>query len=892
MTFKRRLMASIAFGWALTAGAQAGTLAQDFAKPPADARPMVRWWWFGPAVVPDEVTREIKVMKQGGFGGFEIQPVYPLSLDDPAKGIKNLTYLSDEFEKNVTIASDTARAEGMRVDITLGSGWPYGGPHIPVTEASSKVMLNKVAVPANATDVALPEAKPGERWVAAFLADTATPEGAAKATAVAFEASGHAKVAPAASDRTLLVVMQGRTGQQLKRPGVGGEGNVLDHLNATAVQHHLHVVGDRLMQAFGDHPPYAVFSDSLEVYGADWTDDLIAEFQKRRGYDLTPHLLQLFYDGPDSASVRHDWAQTLSELTDERYLTPVNDWAKAHGTRFRSQTYGIPPVTMSSARLVALPEGEGPYWRRFTSTRWASSANHLYGNTVTSAESWTWLHGAAFRANPLDIKAEADTLMLEGVNQFIAHGWPYSPPGTPEPGWAFYAAAVFNEHNPWWGVMPDVTAYLQRMSFLMRQGENQADVAVFIPTDDAFANIKPGGGASVNDQMGRGMISDGITGQILDAGFNFDLVDNTSIDTLGIKAKVLILPKVHRIDPDVYKKIEAFARSGGTVIAVDTMPDMGAGLRDADADTTAVRMISGALFGGGPGLQATEADLGKTLLAAAKPDLTGKTPDIGFVHRKLSNGDLYFVVNTGNKPVTAPLAFRAQTAKAQWWEPRTGQAHTFNPGTSVTLAPYESRVFVFGAAASAPVVAEPKSAKAKPVTLDSGWTVTFNGVDKTKSAPVKGFSSWSDDPATQFYSGTASYKRTLTLTAAQIAGGQTVLDFGDGDIVPPGGPRAQGTSAALTPPVREAAEVFVNGKRAGSVWTAPFTVDLAGFVHAGANQIEVRVANTDVNLLAGRPNADYSALTAKYGERFQAQGMNNLKPLPSGMLKAPVLTTR
>ncbi len=891
MTFKRRLMASIAFGWALAGTALAGTVAQDFVTPPADARPMVRWWWFGPAVVPSEITREIKVMKQGGFGGFEIQPVYPLSLDDPAKGIQNLTYLSDDFEKAVTVASDTGRAEGMRVDITLGSGWPYGGPHIPVTEASSKVMMNKVTVPANATDAALPEAKPGERWIAAYIADAATADGAAKAKAVTFDASGHVKLQPAATERTLLVVMQGRTGQQLKRPGVGGEGNVLDHLNATAVQHHLHAVGDRLMQAFGDHPPYAVFSDSLEVYGADWTDDLIAEFQKRRGYDLTPHLLQLFYDSPDSASVRHDWAQTLSELTDERYLTTVNNWAKAHGTKFRSQTYGLPPVTMSSNRLVALPEGEGPTWHRFSSTRWASSANHLYGNVVTSAESWTWLHGAAFRANPLDIKAEADTLMLEGVNQFIAHGWPYSPPGTPEPGQAFYAAAVFNEHNPWWGVMPDVTAYLQRMSYLMRQGTNVADVAILIPTDDAFAGIKPGT-ASVNNQM-NGYVTEAITGAVLDSGLNFDLVDSESIKEKGITQKVLILPHTHRITPATYKTIEAFAKAGGIVIAVDGQPDAAAGFKDADADIQVVKTISASLFGaGGAGHVATDADLAKTIAGLVKPDLAGKTPDIGYVHRKLSDGDLYFVANTGNQAVTLPLSFGAQTAKAQWWEPRTGEAHAFKPGTNVTLAPYESRVFVFGAAASAPVTAEAKVAKLAPVKLDSGWTVTFNGIDKTKAAPVKAFTSWSDDTATQYYSGTASYKRTLTLTAAQIAGGQTVLDFGEGEIVPPGGPRAQGTSAALTPPVREAAEVYVNGKRAGSVWTAPFTVDLSGFVHAGANQIEVRVANTDVNLLAGRPNADYSALTAKYGERFQAQGMNNLKPLPSGMLQAPVLETK
>ena len=64
-------------------------------------------------------------------------------------------------------------------------------------------------------------------------------------------------------------------------------------LSRSAVDEHLKIVGDRLMQAFGDMPPYAVFSDSLEVYGTDWTDDLLPEFARRRGYDLTPYLPEL-----------------------------------------------------------------------------------------------------------------------------------------------------------------------------------------------------------------------------------------------------------------------------------------------------------------------------------------------------------------------------------------------------------------------------------------------------------------------------------------------------------------------------------------------------------------------------------------------------------------------
>ena len=122
-------------------------------------------------------------------------------------------------------------------------------------------------------------------------------------------------------------------------------------------------------------------------------------------------------------------------------------------------------------------------------TRWASSANHLYKRAITSSETWTWLHSPVFRATPLDLKAEADLHFLEGVNQIIGHGWPYSPPEAGEPGWHFYAAAALNPHNPWWIVMPDIAAYLQRVSFLLRQGEPVTDVAIYLPTDDAYAQF-------------------------------------------------------------------------------------------------------------------------------------------------------------------------------------------------------------------------------------------------------------------------------------------------------------------------------------------------------------------------------------------------------------------
>jgi hypothetical protein len=349
---------------------------QGFLAPPDDARIMMRWWWFGPAVTKPELEREILAMKAGGIGGFEIQPVYPMALDDASKDFRNLPYLSDDFLDAVSFAAKTARANGMRVDMTLNSGWPYGGPHVSVDQAAAKLRVVAVDLPADAASLPLPAMGNGESLIAAFAGDgSAAKYDAKQLHAISSPVKdGRVAIAPASGPRVVVFYIASRTGQQVKRAAVGAEGFVLDHYSRAAVDNHLRIVGDPLMKAFGDDPPYAVFSDSLESFGADWTDDLLSEFQRRRGYDLTPYLPQLA-SGTDevSAEIRHDWGLTLTELLNERYLTPINDWAVAHHTRFRSQNYGMPPASLSSNNLVALPEGEGPQWKSFSLPRQAIS---------------------------------------------------------------------------------------------------------------------------------------------------------------------------------------------------------------------------------------------------------------------------------------------------------------------------------------------------------------------------------------------------------------------------------------------------------------------------------------------------------------------------------------
>jgi alpha-L-rhamnosidase len=558
--------------------------------------------------------------------------------------------------------------------------------------------------------------------------------------------------------------------------------------------------------------------------------------------------------------VRCDWGKTLTELCEERYLKPVEDWARAHHTRFRSQTYGTPPVALSSNAIVDLPEGEHPNWRTFSQTRWAASASHLYGKPVTSSETWTWLHSPVFRATPLDMKAEADLHFLQGINQLIGHGWPYSPPDIAGyPGWRFYAAAVFNNDNPWWIVMPDVTKYLQRMSYLLRQGKPANDVALYLPTSDAYARFTAGRGVSVDRSMDY-LLGPNVIPQILDAGYNFDYIDDAAIEKLGIQYPILILPGVQRIPLAAYKKIEEYARKGGIVVATRRLPEAAPGLLEGERDTAKVKELSEALFGERGHFVNDEETLGEQLHGWLKPDFATepKAPAIGFVHRKLDDGDVYFLVNTSNQPVQTQVKFRA---KGHWV-------------ANLTLAPYESRVVTL--TKDEPAGTKPGDA-APPLDLSADWKVTFAGLPQPVT--MHQLRSWTEDEKTKFFSGQAVYERSVTVPPGRY----TTLQFGEGTPVPET-PRRNGMRVWLDSPVREAAVVYINDQRAGSVWCPPYQVDVTKLLHPGENRIRIVVANLAINALAGQKLPDYKELIAKYGDRFQPQDLNDLKPLPAGLL--------
>lgn len=893
-------------------------LRAGFRSPPDDCRIMMRWWWFGPAVVKPELAREMEAMRAAGIGGFEVQPVYPLTLDDPQKGLVNLPYLSAPFLDDLHFAAQTAARLGLRFDLTLASGWPYGGPSVPVTQASSALRVVRTAAPAGSTSVPAPALEPGEKLLAAFLENPSVENPGAgpglwrqiqPLPGPDLRAGRFPLPQASAEQQTVVFFLASRTGMMVKRPSVGAEGFVVDHLDRAAIAAYLEHVADPLLRGVQSSRPYAVFSDSLEVYGADWTPDLPAEFEKLRGYDLIPHLPALLEDtGPDAPEIRYDWARTLTELLDRNYFAQIQSWAHAHGVRLRAQAYGPPATILSSNAFVDLPEGEHANWRGYSPLKWAASANHVLGQSVTSSESFTWTHFAAFRSTPLDLKAEADVDFLEGSNQLIGHGWPYSPPSAGNPGWAFYAAGALNDHNPWWIVMPDVTRYMQRISYLLRQGSPVSDVALMLPTEDAWANSRAGALESSDTIAAR--VGDAVSAQILDAGMNFDYVDSGLINRMissrvesgGLRYPVLVLPGIERMPVATYRAIEGYATGGGLVIALRRLPSRAPGFKTAAADTQEVQRISRELFQpGGPGhFLADPTQLSGLLRRLRTPDVTFSVPTqaVGFVHRRISSDtDLYFFANTGNRTVHTRAVFRMPGRltgrRIEEWDPFSAAATQVGDGSSVALAlePYESKVVVL-TEGQGPSMSQAQSAEAAvqlpaPLDLSRGWNVSFDSI--SHSATMQNLHSWTEDAATEFYSGQASYTKEFDLPAGYLEGfrkqgWELDLDFGPGSAVAPDSRMRDGMRAWLESPVREAALVSVNGSPAGSVWRPPYRVEIGRLLQPGRNRIEIIVGNLAINSLAGRASPDYRLLYSRYGQRFSPQNMNNLAPLPAGIL--------
>lgn len=854
------LVATLLVGVPAAAESKAGKVAsaarEGFRAPDLDCRPMVRWIWPDVAVSMDGIERELTQIRDAGFGGVEIQALAPAVRVSSDGTKESRSSLSPDRLDALAFASAKARKLGLTVDLALGglSGW--GGPHIKRDHAAVRLR----------TDSA--------KWAhGAHMLDEATSSVPATA------------------------------------------GPALDPFDPEAVALHLRSVGEPLVRAVGDHGR-AVVADRQDGVVADWTSDFPAQFKKRRGYDVHGRLYSLTTREADAADLRHDYAVTLGELLDERYFAPLQEWSRAHRLQLRASIGGALPATLSSLRFADLPEGQGLPWNDLDGVRWASSAAHLFGKPA-SAVIWTEVSGG-FGASPLDLKIDADQALLAGATHLVGHAWSYSVADGGSEVSLLDGASAVNPRNPWWPVMSELGLYLRRATLVVRQGEPVTDIAVYVPTHDALSELAPGDvnlGKAIANRMGPDLAP-----AILAAGFAFDLIDDRTLQSMaevrsrklrvgGNAYGIVVLPNVEQLPAATLARFQAFAAAGGTVIATRRLPSRLPGAHQSKPDNERLRAMAERLFDGatsaGKLVRDENGQLGSVLRKALDPDVRTAivSPHIGFVHRRAADLDVYFLVNTANVPYENAAEFRVTGRTAEWWDTRSGnssmaQVLASSPTATkvlVSLAAYESKALVFGlvphdrertAKSGRKMEAESPSLT---MDLSNGWDVTFQGSDLHKH--MEWLSSWTESADTRTFSGEAVYRKTVLVKQPQWLTAHRLV-LGLGETKPSlDGAAARRTGSRIEAPVRDAAIVFVNGKRAGSTWCPPYEVDVSGFLREGSNLIEIHAYNLASNQLSMRPRRAHHSSDVDAGGPLDPTGMRWAVPSPAGLLGPITLRT-
>ena len=837
-----------------------------FSAPPADTRPMVRWWWFSGAVTTAGIDDQLASMHRSGIGGVEVAFVYPLGPDPGPE------FCSPEHLDLVGHAARRAGELGLRFDLTLGSGWSYGGAHVPTELAAQRLHWDVRGIGPEALRMPLGARWSGESVVAAYVADGAPGErdlGWELLEIVGEELLVSAGTGP----RVVLLAIAGPTGQQVKRSAAGAEGPVLDHFSRAATEHHLQSVAEPLLAAAGPEQVTAVFCDSLEVYRADWTPTVLEEFRARRGYDPLPVLFRLQSEQPEGAGLRADYYRTLSELQEENFLATVHTWAREHGVAFRVQNYGQPPARVSGYRHADLIEGEGWGWRGIPETKWASSAAHHLGTAVVSSETWTWVNSPSFRARPIDLQGEAHEHLLSGVNQFIGHGWPYSPRDAVDPGWAFYAAGALCDRNAWWAAAPALLGYLSRMCAALRTGEHVADVALWLPYQDSYAGFGPQRAANLwKDSTAR--IGDQVPAALRAAGYDFDVVDaQTSTESIVRRHRAVVLAGSTMLSADDERQLAALRAAGVPVLVVD-----------ADVLPEATHVPADELV--------------TTLGTVVAPDLVVDAADVAAVHRSHEHGELYAVANTGPEPVQTTVQPRQPYRSWEIWDGRHGRVVRRGTGPILlALAPYQALL----------VVTSPEAPGTRDEVADAAGGVhrSHRSADRSGVPPIplpvwqltdpQGGSRvvtmphvWEEDGLDGVV-GTATYTSTVVLSEPLPA--DLVLDPTGLPVPARTARQPQSFQARAAEPVGVVAQVRVNGHDAGVLWCHPYRLAVGHLLHPGENRIELAVSGTSVaGMRSAEWRAVYEAATAAYGRRFTMQEIDQaVEPTCTGVFVVPQL---
>lgn len=596
-----------------------------------------------------------------------------------------------------------------------------------------------------------------------------------------------------------------------------------------------------------------VVQDSYETGGQNWTDDMIDVFKERYGYDPVPYLpvLSGVVVGSPDLSDRFLWdlRRMVADRVSYDYVGGLRDVCHQHGLTTWLENYGhwgFPGEFLQYGGQS--DEIAGEFWSEGSlgdiENRAASSCGHIYGKKRVWAESFT-SGGPVFSRYPYLMKQRGDRFFTEGINSTLLHVYIQQPFEDREPGMAAWFGNEFNRKNTWFSQMDVFIEYLKRCNFLLQQGNYVADVAYFIGEDAPKMT--------------------GICDPALPKGYSFDYInaevllerasvkDGKIILPSGMAYRLLVLPQLETMRPEVLRKLKELLMAGANIMgpAPKRSPSM-ASYPQADSE---VQTLAAELWGDQSGMD-RKVGKGRLFMPAKSlqpvldelkvmPDLSvGADSPVLFIHRATAEGDIYFLSNQSDQPVTVQPAFRVKGKQPELWNPLTAEIRQLPEFTvadgqttvPMTLDGHESAFVVFRKKGTpAKTTARNYPAKEVVAKVDAPWQVAFEKGKRGPEAPVTftGLQDWSrnEDPAIRYFSGKAIYTNKVTLN--ELPAKSLYLDLGKVMIM---------------------AKVKINGQYAGGVWTTPYRLPIGEYLKEGENLIEVEVVNNWMNRLIGDRN--------------------------------------
>ncbi len=657
---------------------------------------------------------------------------------------------------------------------------------------------------------------------------------------------------------------------QVNRPATdAATGLEVDKLSARDVGDYLERYYGPILGALGELSGARgwrnILTDSWEAGQENWTPALLAEFKARRGYDATPYLPVLadYIVGSAGSSDRFLWdfRRTIADLLAENHYRTIGEFARRHGLGYWGEAMGTGLPTMGDGlqdkRYTTVPMGE--FWqvdpakpndpKHVADLREAASAAHVYGQNIVAAESFTSfpLPGMPppYATTPRLLKPLADRVMALGVNRFSLHAAVHQPLEQ-GPGFTLSFFGQFFSRLETWGEMADGwIGYLSRASQLLQEGRAVSDIAYFY-----------GEGAPVT------VPDNAVTEPRIPAGYPFDFVGRDMLlqdlraDAGGLAApsgvtyRLLVLPSnTTRLSLPLLRRLRELVAAGA--VLTGPRPEGTPGL---SGDAEAAKQIQ-AMWSGLDG-EHTVRRYGKGRIYCGLPleqvlAAEGIEPDVRFtgegaehlvaIHRRLDDGELWFVANQSDAALQAEGDFRVAGRQAELWhaedgriEPASWRQQSGRTMVPLRLGPYQSVFVVFRKAAVQAAYDMTPAEETVLATLEGGWDLSFQ---PDRGAPpslhLDALASWTAqaDPGVRYFSGVVAYSKEFEADPQWSASGRRiVLDLGE---------------------LHEVARIRLNGVDLGTAWMPPYRVELAAALRPGRNELRVEVANLWPNRIIG-----------------------------------------